>query len=151
MTSNLMSGLPRWLSGKRICLPMQESRVQSLGWEDPLQEEMATHSNFLALEILWTEEPDGLQSMGWQRIRHDWATEHAHTHACILMSRIRFDLAMNPSLHLIQWFSKCNLWTTGDLQDPCRISTIQTLFIMLLSQKLLFVMMVLQLILMLQK
>ena len=40
---------------------------------------MATHSSILAWEILWTEEPGGLQPMGWQRVRHHWATEHAHT------------------------------------------------------------------------
>ena len=42
----------------------QEMQVQSLGWEDPLEEFMATHSNILAWTILWTEEPDGLQSVG---------------------------------------------------------------------------------------
>ena len=43
---------------------MQETRVQSLGWEDPLEKEMATHSSILAWEIPWTEEPGGLQSIG---------------------------------------------------------------------------------------
>ena len=47
----------------------QERKVSSLGWEDPLEEEMATHSSILALEIPWTEEPGGLQSMGLQRVR----------------------------------------------------------------------------------
>ena len=42
---------------------MQEAWVQSLGWEDPLEEGMATHSNILALRILWTEEPGGLQAL----------------------------------------------------------------------------------------
>ena len=46
---------------------MQEMQVQSLGWEDPLEEEMATHSSILAWEIQWTEEPGGLQSMGLQK------------------------------------------------------------------------------------
>ena len=50
---------------------MWKTRVQSLGWEDPLEEGMATHSSILAWEIPWTEEPDGLQSMGSQRVRHD--------------------------------------------------------------------------------
>ena len=45
--------------------------VQSLGQEDPQEEEMATHSNILAWEIPWTEEPSGLQSMGSQRVGHD--------------------------------------------------------------------------------
>ena len=48
--------------------------VQSLGQEDPLKEVMATHSSILARRIPWTEEPGGLQSMGLQRVRHDWAT-----------------------------------------------------------------------------
>ena len=50
---------------------MLETRVQSLGGEDLLEEEMATHSSVLAWKILWTEEPGGLQSMGSQRVRHN--------------------------------------------------------------------------------
>ena len=45
--------------------------VQSLGWEDPLEEEMAIHPSILAWKIPWTEEPGGLQSMGSQRVGHD--------------------------------------------------------------------------------
>ena len=45
---------------------MQETRVRFLGWEDPLEKKMATHSNILAWEIPWTEEPGGLQTMGSQ-------------------------------------------------------------------------------------
>ena len=50
---------------------MQEMWVRSLGWEDPLEEEMATHSSILAWKILWTEEPGGLQSMGSQTVGRD--------------------------------------------------------------------------------
>ena len=50
--------------------------VRSLGQEDPLEEEMAKHSSILAWEIPWTEEPGGLQFIGLQKDRHDWATEH---------------------------------------------------------------------------
>ena len=50
---------------------MQETQVLSLGWEDPLQEGMATHSSILAWKIPWTEEPGGLQSMWLQRAGHD--------------------------------------------------------------------------------
>ena len=50
---------------------MRETRVQSLGWEDPLEKETATHSSIRAWKIPWTEEPGGLQSMGSQRVRHD--------------------------------------------------------------------------------
>ena len=46
-------------------------RVRSLGWEDPLEKEMAIHSRTLAWKIPWTEEPDRLQSMGLQRVGHD--------------------------------------------------------------------------------
>ena len=49
----------------------QETQVQSLGGEDPLEKGMATHSSILAWEIPWTEEPGGLQSMGSQRVRQD--------------------------------------------------------------------------------
>ena len=54
---------------------MQETWVRSLGREDPLKKEMATHSSILALEILWTEEAGGLQSMGSQRVGHNLATK----------------------------------------------------------------------------
>ena len=50
---------------------MQEKLVRSLDWEDPLEEEMATHSSILAWEIRLAEEPSGLQSMGSQRVRRD--------------------------------------------------------------------------------
>ena len=50
---------------------MQETLVQALRHEDPLGEEMATHSSILAWKILWTEEPGKLQSMGSQKVRHD--------------------------------------------------------------------------------
>ena len=50
---------------------MWETQFQSLVWEDPLEEGMATHSNIFAWRISWTEEPDRLQSMGLQRVRHD--------------------------------------------------------------------------------
>ena len=53
---------------------MQETQVQSLGWEDPLEKEMAPHSSNVAWRIPWTEEPGGLQSVGSQRVGHDWAT-----------------------------------------------------------------------------
>ena len=50
---------------------VQETRVRSLGWEDPLKKELATQSSILAWKISWTEEPGGLQSMGSQRVGHD--------------------------------------------------------------------------------
>ena len=59
------------------CLPaIREIWVRSLGWKDSLEKEMAIHSSTLAWKIPWTEEPGRLQSMGLQRVRHDWATSH---------------------------------------------------------------------------
>ena len=59
------------LSGSSI---MQETWVPSLGQDDPLEKEMATHSSILAWKTPWMEEPSRLQSMGSQRVRHDWVT-----------------------------------------------------------------------------
>ena len=58
-----------------MLLPMQETEVPSLGREDLLEEEMATHSSILVWELPWTEEPGGLQPMGSQRVGHDLAIE----------------------------------------------------------------------------
>ena len=54
---------------KNLCV-IQEIQVQSLGWEDPLEKGMATHSSILARRILWTEEPGGLLSLGLPGVRH---------------------------------------------------------------------------------
>ena len=77
-------GLFQWVSSSLVAslvaqtvkrLPtMREIHVQSLGWEDPLEKEMATHSSILAWKISWMEEPGWLLSMGSQRVVHDWAT-----------------------------------------------------------------------------
>ena len=61
---------------------MRETWVRSLGREDPLEKEMAIHSNTLAWKIPWTEEPDRLQSMGSQRARHDWVTSLSLSLSC---------------------------------------------------------------------
>ena len=59
----------------------QETWGWSLGWEDPLEEHVATHSRILAWRIPWAEEPGGLQSMGSHRVGHNWVTNtHTHTH-----------------------------------------------------------------------
>ena len=73
---------------------MQEAWVQFLGQEDPLEKEMATHSSTLAWRIPWREEPGRLQSMGLQRVRHNWATSlhftsrHFTSHASKVMLKI---------------------------------------------------------------
>ena len=58
---------------------MQETQVQSLGPEDPLEEEMESHSSVLAWKIPWTEERGRLQSMESQKVRHEWATNTLNT------------------------------------------------------------------------
>ena len=66
------------------CLPtMQETLVQSLGWEDPLEEEMATHSSILAWRIPWRKKPGRLQSAGLQRVGHDLATKQQILLVCL--------------------------------------------------------------------
>ena len=67
-------GLPLVAQRLKHLPAMWETWVQSLGWEDPLEKEMATHSSFLAWRIPWTEQPGGLQSTGSKRVGHDWAT-----------------------------------------------------------------------------
>ena len=59
----------------KILSAMQEFWVQSLGWEDPLEKEMAVHSSIPAWRIPWTKGPGVLQSTGSQRVRHDWVTK----------------------------------------------------------------------------
>ena len=65
---------------------MQETQVRTLGWEDPLEKEMATHSSTIAWKMPWTEEPDRLQSMGSHSVRHDQVT-NIHTQPMIKYSR----------------------------------------------------------------
>ena len=80
--SHYMHSLRAFLVGQMIkTLPaIQETWVQSLGQEAPLEKGMVTYSNILSWRIPWTKEPDGLQSMGLQRVWHDWAINtHAHT------------------------------------------------------------------------
>ena len=73
VTNIFYHGFPQWLSYKKSTFneKSQETGVQSLGWEDPLEKEMATHFSVLAWRIPWTEEPGGLQSMRSQRVGHD--------------------------------------------------------------------------------
>ena len=68
----------QWVKNPPAMQKTQETQVQYLGWEDPLEEEMTTHFRILAWEIPWTEEPGRLQPKGSQRVRHDWATNHTH-------------------------------------------------------------------------
>ena len=67
-----------------------ETQVWSLGQEDPLEEEMATHSSIIAWKIPWAEEPEGQESMGLQRVGCNWASEHEYM--MVLSSWLEFQL-----------------------------------------------------------
>ena len=81
---------------------MRETWVQSLSWEDALEEGMATYCSILAWRIPWTEEPGGLQSMGLQRVGHDWVTKHSTAQHCysnitwLLQGKIFFKIQKPP-------------------------------------------------------
>ena len=75
----------------------QETQVWSLGWEDPLGKETATHSNILAWEIPWMEEPGRLQSVGSQRDRHNWATEQTQQQLHTIHVSITWELISNTN------------------------------------------------------
>ena len=96
-----------------------ETKVRSLGWEDPLEEEMATHSSILAWGIPWMEEPGRLQPMGWQRIRHDRVTSLSLSlHLSIrppvshssLLEEINFSLDLGLGLMLWLSVQPCDLF-----------------------------------------
>ena len=87
---------------------MRETWVWSLGWEDPLEKEMATHSSVLAWIIPWTGEPSGLQSTGLQRVGHDWATSlHFFKHLSTVISFLLIVKLMIQSEHLFSFFVNC--------------------------------------------
>jgi len=77
---------------------MQETWVRSLGWEDPLEKDMATHSSILAWRISWTEEAGRLLSIGYQRVRHNWVTNFYYFHF------------QNPNLSQIKVINNRTIW-----------------------------------------
>ena len=79
--------------------------------EDPLEEEVVTHSSILAWEMTWTDEPGGLQSVGFQRVGHSWAHMHTHMHACIEGEREQSSL-----------FHMKTQWESSYLQARKRVS-----------------------------
>ena len=90
---------------------MQETRVQSLGWEVLLEKGMAIHSSILAWGFPWTEKAGGLQSMGSQRVRHDWATNtHTHTQcsviSCCLIHWEPSTALITPNVVYVAWGRK---------------------------------------------
>ena len=78
---------------------VQEMQIWSLSREDPLEEGMATHSSILAWKIPWTEEPGGVQFMGPQKVRHDWALEHTYTHRRLTLNLFTFTEYHHNFLH----------------------------------------------------
>ena len=76
---------------------MQETWVWSLGWEDNLEEGMATQSSILAWRIPWTEEPGGLQSLGSQRVRYNWETKTAYGTNISVKFNVKLPAANKPA------------------------------------------------------
>ena len=97
---------------KRICLPIQETWVQSLGWEDPLEKEMATPSSILTWKTSWIEEPGRLQSIESQRVRHDWSDLACMMHSdifCFIYSILLYSFLLKYS-----WFTiSCSCRSTA--------------------------------------
>ena len=92
--------IPWFVWATRDSLPtMQETQVWSLGREDPLEKETATHSSTLAYKIPWMEEPGGLQSLGSQRAGHDWVTSLSLS---VMSSLVNYSMCKH--LHFCQFF-----------------------------------------------
>ena len=108
---------------------MWETWVQSLGWEDPLEEGMATHFSILAWRIPWTEQPGGVQFIGSQRVGHNWATKHSTVRCgqAGRFGRIWLCMTLWTVVHktpLSMGFSRQEYWSglpcplPGDLLNP---------------------------------
>ena len=98
---------------------MQETQVQSLGWENPLEKGMVTHSSILTWRIPWTEEPGGLPSIGSQRLRHNWSNLSGsinRTWSFLMVQWLRIHLAtqgtrvqtLGPERSHMAWRSKAH-------------------------------------------
>ena len=120
--STIVTGLPRWLSGKESASHTgdagevtQEKQFWCLGQEDPLEEEMATHSSILAWEILWTAKSGGLQSIESQSRTQlsDWAHIYAllwHTSSTKdmgILQQMEIKLPQNRTSLVVQWLGIC--------------------------------------------
>ena len=104
---------------------IQETWVRSLSQEDPLEEEMATHSSILAWEIPWTEEPDGLQSRGSKRVRHYWVIEHiiANTYSSAIIPLKRAQVGAELALWCNKESQLCICESLKKIQIPCNAKT----------------------------
>ena len=90
---------------------MPETWVLSLVWEDPLEKGMATHSSILAWRFPWTEKPGGLQSMGWQRVGHGWATNTFTSKEVIF--KLRYFLKSGEKSISVKGNSMCEVAEAG--------------------------------------
>ena len=129
----ILYGLSWWLRVKHLSM-MRETRVQSLGWEDPLEKEMSSHSNTVAWKIPWTEEPGRLQSMGSQRVGHDWATSLSRSSYPVWDSLHFLDLGGSfPFLSTLQKFS--TMISSNIFSSTFSSSQAPMLVCLMLSQK----------------
>ena len=104
---------------------MWETWVQSLGWEDPLEEGMASHFSILAWRILWTEEPGGLQSMRSQRVAHDWSNwVYIRVCVCMCVCRVWYYPQFQASSRGVQ---TCSPQKRGDYYMPKTVLKIYSL------------------------
>ena len=114
---------------EKNCLSMQDTQLPSLGWEDPLQKGIATHSNTLAYEIPWTGNPGRVQSLGLQRVEHNLMTfifilkwSEVKLLSCVLLFATLWTVAHQTPLFM--GFSRLEYWSgspspsPGDLPDP---------------------------------
>ena len=94
-------------------LETQESQVWSLGWEDPLEQETATPSSFLAWKTPWTEDPGGLQSIGLQGVRHEWTNKREES-----VATFQFSTTLPPQKVLNHFFKNDFLRFFSNLKIP---------------------------------
>ena len=106
---------------------MRETWVWSLGWEDPLKKEMAIHSSTIAWKIPWTEEPGRLQSMGSQRVGHDWATSLSCSCQYHSFDDYSFVVNFETRMYGFWKFYFCRLCRLfGPLEIPCEFEDYQS-------------------------
>ena len=119
----LQVGLPSGASGKEPacqCRRCKRRGIRSLGWEDPLEKGVVTHSSILVWRISWTEEPGRLQSMGSQRVGHDWVT---NTFTFIFLRTIYIQ-TQHPAQHLMGFTNSLTpihgpSWSSSTLGKEC--------------------------------
>ena len=112
-----------WAHGKYLVkrtMPTQGTRVWSLGWEDPLEQEMTIHSSILAWKISWTEKPGGPQSVGLQRAGHNWAPEHTrHFYIDVSFTNPSQRFLESQDIPLPEYRPKYSADLTNPSNSPC--------------------------------